>query len=70
MIKKVLSAPLLVSAVTEMSPSERYKAKAIPFFNLPIILETFLWPRLTLQVHDSSLTFIGELAAAIFCKNN
>ena len=35
--------------------------KAIPFFNLPIILETFLWP---------SLTFIGELAAAIFCKNN
>ena len=46
-----------MSAVTEMSPSER--------------LETFLWPRLTLQVHDSSLTFInGELAAAIFCKSN
>ena len=59
-----------MSAVTEMSSSEKYEAKAIPLFNLPIILETFLWPRLTWQVHDSSLTFIGELAAAIFCKKN
>ena len=54
-----------------MSPSERYEAKAIPFFNLPIILETGLLPCLTLQVHDSSLTFIGELASSRhFCKNN
>ena len=35
-------------------PLDRYIAKAILFFNLPIILETFLWPRLTLQFNDSS----------------